>query len=161
MMQVTRTRHQTLQAIWRAVRAIPRGQVSTYGSIARHAGLPGRARLVGHALKVAPDDLDLPWHRVVAAGGRIAFPKSSRQFAEQRRRLCGEGVELVRSRVVRLSKDACGAFDRGPKGATFGPLVRLSKVACGAFDRVTKGATFVPLVRDAVPSLDELLWKRP
>jgi len=99
-MQATGTGHQALQAIWKAVRAIPRGQVSSYGTVAKRAGLPGRARLVGHALKVAPRDLDLPWHRVVGAGGRIAFPRTSRQFAEQRKRLRAEGVELARGRVV-------------------------------------------------------------
>ena len=97
MMQIPGTSHQALQAIWQAVRAIPRGQVSSYGVIAKRAGLPGRARLVGYALKIAPDGL--PWHRVVAAGGRIAFPKTSRQFAEQRKRLRAEGVELTGGRV--------------------------------------------------------------
>lgn len=100
-MQAPGTSHQSLQAIWKAVRAIPRGQVSSYGTVAKRAGLPGRARLVGYALKVAPTGLDLPWHRVVAAGGRIAFPKDSRAFAEQRKRLRAEGVELARGRVVR------------------------------------------------------------
>src|SRR5689334_4066713 len=90
--------NQALQAIWKAVRAIPRGQVSCYGAVAKRAGLPGRARLVGYALKICPNDL--PWHRVVAAGGRIVFPKSSRQFAEQRKRLRAEGVELTGGRVV-------------------------------------------------------------
>jgi methylated-DNA-protein-cysteine methyltransferase related protein len=90
--------HQALQAIWNAVRAIPRGQVSSYGAVAKRAGLPGRARLVGYALKICPSDL--PWHRVVAAGGRIVFSQSSRQFAEQRKRLRAEGVELTGGRVV-------------------------------------------------------------
>jgi methylated-DNA-protein-cysteine methyltransferase related protein len=98
MMQATGTSHQALQAIWKAVRAIPRGQVSSYGTVAKRAGLPGRARLVGYALKVAPGGL--PWHRVVAAGGRITFAKTSRQFAEQRKRLRAEGVELAGARVV-------------------------------------------------------------
>ena len=99
-MQAIGTSHQALQAIWKAVRAIPRGQVSSYGTVAKRAGMPGRARLVGHALKVAPSNLDLPWHRVVGAGGRIAFPKTSRHFAEQRKRLRAEGVALVRGRVI-------------------------------------------------------------
>ena len=98
MIQATGTSHQALHAIWKAVRAIPRGQVSSYCAIAKRAGLPGRARLVGYALKIAPSDL--PWHRVVAAGGRIVFPKSSRQFAEQRKRLRAEGIELMGGRVV-------------------------------------------------------------
>ncbi len=62
--------------------------------------MPGRARLVGHALKVAPSALKLPWHRVVGAGGRIVFPHESSEFAEQRRRLRSEGIRLVRGRIV-------------------------------------------------------------
>jgi methylated-DNA-protein-cysteine methyltransferase related protein len=89
-----------LQAIWHAVCAIPRGQVSTYGDVARSAGLPGRARQAGFALRVAPKALHLPWHRVVGAGGRIVFPASSREYREQARRLRAEGVAVRNGRVA-------------------------------------------------------------
>ena len=92
-----------LQAIWHAVCAIPRGQVSTYGAVARAAGFPGRARQAGFALRVAPKALNLPWHRVVGAGGRIVFPKSSREHREQARRLRAEGVSVQNGRVTRFS----------------------------------------------------------
>lgn len=88
-----------LQAMWHVVCAIPRGQVSTYGAVARAAGFPGRARQAGFALRVAPAALRLPWHRVVGAGGRIAFPKSSPQYQEQARRLRAEGVRVRQGRV--------------------------------------------------------------
>ena len=90
-----------LQAIWHVVCTIPRGQVSTYGAVARAAGFPGRARQTGFALRVAPKALNLPWHRVVAAGGRIAFPSSSRAYHEQTRRLRSEGVRVAEGRVER------------------------------------------------------------
>lgn len=90
-----------VQAIWHVVCAIPRGQVSTYGAVARAAGLPGRARQTGFALRVAPEELNLPWHRVVGAGGRIVFPKSSREHREQARRLRAEGVAVRDGRVPR------------------------------------------------------------
>lgn len=90
-----------LEAIWQVVCVIPRGRVSTYGAVARAAGLPGRARLTGFALRVAPADLRLPWHRVVGAGGRIVFPVHSREYKEQARRLRVEGVPVVAGRVVR------------------------------------------------------------
>jgi methylated-DNA-protein-cysteine methyltransferase-like protein len=90
-----------LQAIWDAVCAIPRGRVSTYGDVARSAGLPGRARQAGLALKVAPEEMNLPWHRVVGAGGRIVFPASSRPHREQARRLRAEGVSVKNGRVGR------------------------------------------------------------
>ena len=89
-----------LEPIWNAVCAIPRGSVSTYGAIARDVGLPGRARLVGFALRVAPDELNLPWHRVVGAQGRIAFPPASAHFREQVRRLRAEGVRVEKGRVA-------------------------------------------------------------
>jgi methylated-DNA-protein-cysteine methyltransferase-like protein len=88
-----------LQAIWDAVSLIPRGQVSTYGAIARAAGLPGRARLTGYALRMAPKNMHLPWHRVVGAGGRIVFPKGSAHFREQAKRLRAEKVILKAGRV--------------------------------------------------------------
>ena len=89
-----------LQGIWHVVCAIPRGRVSTYGAVARAAGLPGRARQAGFALRVAPAALNLPWHRVVGAGGRIVFPKSSREHKEQARRLHAEGVLVRNGRVT-------------------------------------------------------------
>jgi methylated-DNA-protein-cysteine methyltransferase related protein len=95
--------HPALQAIWQVVCAIPRGRVSTYGAVARAAGLPGRARQAGFALRTAPDGLHLPWHRVLGAGGRIVFPKSSRQHAEQARRLRAEGISVRNGRVARAA----------------------------------------------------------
>lgn len=89
-----------LEAIWNVVSSIPRGQVSTYGAVARAAGLPGRARQAGFALRVAPKELNLPWHRVLGAGGRIVFPKTSRQFKEQARRLRAEGLTVKDGRVA-------------------------------------------------------------
>ena len=90
-----------IQAIWDVVAQIPPGVVSTYGDVARAAGLPGRARQTGYALKHTPDGLHLPWHRVVGAGGKIAFPPGSSAFREQTRRLRGEGVEVENGRVAR------------------------------------------------------------
>jgi len=88
-----------LQAIWHVVCAIPRGHAATYGTVARAAGLPGRARQAGFALRVAPKELNLPWHRVVGAGGRIAFPQTTRQHKEQARRLRAEGVRVKNGRA--------------------------------------------------------------
>jgi len=90
-----------IQAIWDVICAIPRGRATTYGAVARAAGLPGRARLAGFALRMAPHGSNLPWHRVVGAGGRIVFPKSSLQHREQARRLRGEGVAVKDGRVNR------------------------------------------------------------
>jgi methylated-DNA-protein-cysteine methyltransferase related protein len=73
---------------------IPRGKVSTYGAVARAAGFPGAARQVVWALRQGKG---LPWHRVIAAGGRIALPGEA--GFEQRLRLESEGVRFNGSRV--------------------------------------------------------------
>jgi methylated-DNA-protein-cysteine methyltransferase-like protein len=93
--------HPALQAIWDVIAQIPRGKVMTYGNVAQAAGLPGRARQVGYALRHAPDDL--PWFRVMGAGGRIVFPPGSRGYVEQKRRLTNEGVTVERGRVDRAA----------------------------------------------------------
>lgn len=93
-------RIRTLEAIWHVVCAIPRGRVSTYGAVARAAGLPGRARQAGFAFKVAPGEMNLPWHRVVGAGGRISFPKTSSGYRAQVRLLRAEGVSVRDGRVA-------------------------------------------------------------
>lgn len=81
-----------------AIRAVPAGQVASYGVIARRAGLPGRARLVARVLS-RNDDPALPWHRILRSDGRIAFPSGSDGFAEQVRRLQAEGVRVRNGRV--------------------------------------------------------------
>ena len=89
---------QRAAAIRKAVRAIKRGTFASYGEVARRAGLPGRARLVGQVLREA-GDARLPWHRVTGAGGRISFPVGSKNAREQLRRLAREGLNARGARV--------------------------------------------------------------
>ena len=87
-------------AILEAVRGIKRGTFASYGEVARRAGLPGRARLVGTVLREAGGSGNLPWHRVTGAGGRIAFPRGSANAREQIRRLAREGIQARGGRVL-------------------------------------------------------------
>ena len=85
--------------IWNVVAAIPAGRVASYGQVARLAGLPNGARQVGRILGQLPEGTGLPWHRVLTASGKIAFPAKSPAFREQRLRLSEEGVECRNGRV--------------------------------------------------------------
>ena len=71
------------------IRAIPRGKVSTYGGVARAAGFPGAARQVAAVLRRG---FELPWQRVLGAGGAIKLQGDS--AVEQRLRLEAEGVRF-------------------------------------------------------------------
>jgi len=86
-------------AIRRAVRAVKRGTFTSYGEIARRAGLPGRARLVGQVLRESSDHR-LPWHRITGAQGRIAFPAGSASAHKQLRLLAAEGVKIRGNRAL-------------------------------------------------------------
>jgi methylated-DNA-protein-cysteine methyltransferase-like protein len=90
---------QRAAAILDIVRRIPRGRVTTYGAVAARAGLPRQARLVGKVLGGLEDGSTVPWQRVVAAGGRIAFPAGSEARARQISRLQADGVDAERGRV--------------------------------------------------------------
>ena len=88
----------TLQRIYATVDSIPRGNVATYGQVAREAFLPGRARLVGRALRELPKGSLLTWHRVVNASGKLSTSGTS--AVEQARRLKREGVRFsARGRI--------------------------------------------------------------
>lgn len=86
-------------ALYAALAQIPPGRVVSYGQLAEQAGLGRAARWVGRCLSQLPDDTALPWHRVVAAGGRLSLPVDSAAGAEQRRRLAAEGVMLTGNRL--------------------------------------------------------------
>src|ERR1041385_773189 len=92
------TSQQNALNIRAAIMKVPRGKVSSYGAIAQAAGLPRGARLV---VRVLRQSHGLPWHRIVAAGGRIATP--GEHALDQRFRLEMEGVKFS-GRKVRMAE---------------------------------------------------------
>ncbi len=94
----------TSQQIWRVIAMIPVGRVSTYGDVARLAGLPGGARRVGFALRGLPADTTIPWHRVINAQGRLSIPADSESGRRQRARLEAEGVTFSAGARVNLQQ---------------------------------------------------------
>ncbi len=95
----TKTASRKLQQIWKTVAIIPQGRVASYGQIADLAGLPGRARLVGKALGLAPKSMSLPWYRVLRSSGQLAFEKGSKNAERQKGYLQEENVLVLNNRV--------------------------------------------------------------
>ena len=58
--------------IWELLSAIPFGESTTYGALARAVGNPGAARAVGGAMRRNPLVLVVPCHRVLSSQGRGA-----------------------------------------------------------------------------------------
>ncbi|WP_446744135.1 MGMT family protein [Silvibacterium acidisoli] len=84
------------EAFRRAILSIPAGKVSTYGHVAAAAGYPLYHRAVARLLRHEPVD-NIPWHRVVGAGGEIKLKQEAER--EQRRRLRMEGVTFSGKRI--------------------------------------------------------------
>jgi methylated-DNA-[protein]-cysteine S-methyltransferase len=59
------------RAVLRAVMRVPRGEVITYGALARAIGQPKAARAVGRALGSNPIPIVIPCHRVLASDGSL------------------------------------------------------------------------------------------
>lgn len=84
-------------AVYRLVRRIPRGRVTSYAAIAKKLRLRGGARSAGRAMSACPSGLGIPWHRVVTADGQIVIGEP--HAALQKRLLESEGIRLWRGRV--------------------------------------------------------------
>ncbi len=80
------------EAVYAAVRAIPKGRVASYGTVARLIGRPGCARRVGRALHVNPDPDATPCYRVVFADGSLSPAFKFGGDNVQRRLLENDGV---------------------------------------------------------------------
>ena len=87
------------QRFYSIIRQIPSGCVATYGQVAELAGLPGCARMVGRTLSQLPSGSQLPWHRVIAASGKISLPEDNESFLKQKERLLSDGIEINYNRV--------------------------------------------------------------
>lgn len=88
------------QAVLEVCRRIPRGEVRTYGWIARELGKPRAARAVGQALAANPVALFVPCHRVIpSAGGTGHY--SGGGPAVKRWLLLREGAPLAASLATR------------------------------------------------------------
>ncbi len=97
--------------VYRVVRQVPPGKITSYGAIARILGHPRAARTVGWALHSLPEGSDVPWHRVINSQGRISISRREHSGALQRALLEAEGVEF----------DADGTVDWDRFGWTVGP----------------------------------------
>jgi O-6-methylguanine DNA methyltransferase len=83
------------------LRRIQPGRVLTYGDVAALAGKPRAARAVGNLMRTIKVP-GLPYHRVVAAGGRVggygAFPQMKVSL------LAAEGLTISRGRIRQFAR---------------------------------------------------------
>lgn len=59
------------QSVWRALRDIPRGATTSYGTLGARVGRPAAVRAVGAAVGRNPISVIVPCHRVIGADGAL------------------------------------------------------------------------------------------
>ena len=87
--------------VLQAAQAVPRGEVSTYGQIARRIGRPRSARAVGQALGSNPVPIVIPCHRILASDGRLGGYSGRGGIRTKRQLLQLEGAKLPESSARR------------------------------------------------------------
>jgi methylated-DNA-protein-cysteine methyltransferase-like protein len=91
---VTKLSREFCEAVYTVTKLIPKGQVATYGQIATYVISPRHARAVGSALEHLPRrrSKEVPWQRVINAGGRISARGEVERPIVQERLLKREGI---------------------------------------------------------------------
>ena len=88
------------QRVYRVVKKIPHGKVTTYGAIANYLGSRKSARVVGWAMNSSHTNKDIPAHRVVNRNGILTGKHHFKGFELMRQLLENEGVKIDDDRVI-------------------------------------------------------------
>lgn len=92
------------QKVYEAVRQIPWGRVTTYGSIARSIGAPQSARVVGYALSASHNLADIPAHRVVNRHGLLTGRHHFASPDLMEKQLKAEGISVRNNQIINFEK---------------------------------------------------------
>lgn len=91
------------EKVYKITAKIPKGNVATYGQIARLAGYPKAARAVGIFMRTNPFAPHVPCHRVVASDGSLTGFSASGGVAKKKSMLVSEGVKFKNGKVDLLT----------------------------------------------------------
>lgn len=86
--------------VYKIVSKIPKGKVTTYGTIAKQLKIS--PRIVGRALHQNPDPKNIPCHRVVDRTGRIAESYAFGGWKKQREKLIAEGIKFKNDLYIKI-----------------------------------------------------------
>jgi len=95
---------QFFENVYAIVARIPAGYVATYGQIALMVGSPYASRVVGYAMNRAPEERNLPCHRVVNRHGQLAPESVFGGQDIQRARLEAEGITFLPDGSIDMKK---------------------------------------------------------
>jgi len=95
------TQSKFLRGVYKMTMRIPKGKVTTYGKLAKHAGPKRASRAVGNAMARNPLPLVVPCHRVVRSTLEVGNYGEERNGRSRIKRelLMREGVQFDRGKI--------------------------------------------------------------
>ena len=90
------------QKVYKKLLDVPKGQITTYGELAKAVGLKNGQRLIGKIMNKNPYPVLVPCHRVVMSTGKIggyAYGKHVKM-----KLLSYEGVEIINGKIKSFDK---------------------------------------------------------
>ncbi|MEX1191535.1 MAG: MGMT family protein [Brumimicrobium sp.] len=88
------------QSVFEIVKLIPKGRVTTYGSIAKALGTPKSSRMVGWAMNASHRNPSVPAHRVVNRNGMLTGKMHFSTPTEMEERLKAEGIKVEKDKIL-------------------------------------------------------------
>ena len=90
------------EEVFKLVKKIPRGMVTTYGELAKAVGKPKAARAIGAILRANTRPIEIPCHRVVCSNGKVGGYSLGVDL--KIRLLEQEGIRIKNGKIVNLRK---------------------------------------------------------
>lgn len=92
-------------SVYKVVRLVPKGRVTSYGAIARYLGAAGSSRIVGYAMNAAHSQKPkVPAHRVVNRKGELTGKHHFSTPYEMQELLEKEKVKVKNDKVTDFKK---------------------------------------------------------
>ncbi len=88
------------QKIYKKLLEVPKGQITTYGELAKSVGLKNGQRAVGKIMNKNPYPVIIPCHRVVMSTGKIGGYSYGEHV--KIKMLGDEGIEIQNGKIVGL-----------------------------------------------------------
>jgi methylated-DNA-protein-cysteine methyltransferase-like protein len=90
--------------VYELVKLVPKGRVTTYGSIAKALGTAKSSRMVGWAMNASHKDSNVPAHRVVNRNGLLTGKFHFETPNQMQELLEKEGVKIENNQVVNFKE---------------------------------------------------------
>jgi len=96
--------------VYKLLKQVPRGRVTSYKALAKAAGHPNAARAIGGIMRRNPYAPIVPCHRVVYSDGRLGGFDGLTGISDKVRILAKEGVDVKGGRIVDFERHYFDGF---------------------------------------------------